>query len=198
MKYTTAILLFAASVSASIATDAWTVAADAPNGVYSVHYDSASKENVHTFLRPLGDDNTESVKKATTLRYSRNRARGAAINGDIYCGGVHLNEGDTDAANNALDAQCGTGAPVTPEENGRDFYSISNGVVAYYCNTSGQWNHCSAAERQESSRRVTDRCGWYWSGDLTSPSWGNTQSVYGYQPRDSKFCGRGTNGRVEN
>lgn len=193
MKYTTALLVFAAAAVSAATTEGWKVPANQPNGVYSVHLDEATGEQVHTFLRPLTAENTKPA-----LRVRGQSARSAAISGDLYCAGDHLNNQDTDAANNALDAQCGNGAPVTPAENGRDFYSISNDVVAYFCNTSGNWNHCFAGERQDADRQITARCGWYWAGDLTSPSWGQTASVYGYQLKWKNFCGRGVNGRVEN
>jgi hypothetical protein len=76
-----------------------------------------------------------------------------------------LDRQDCDDANDALDFQCGDGAEV---ENNRIFYSIAGSVVAYFCHfrswTLVEPAICSKDERRQTSRLITDKCGWYQPG----------------------------------
>jgi hypothetical protein len=112
---------------------------------------------------------------------------------NIQCFNVNLNNADTDAVNANIDNQCGTGGVLQGDgtEDGRDFYAVQNDVVSYVCNTSGNSNNCYASERQDADRKITADCGWYSAGEDDVPDRG---IVYGYQTKDSDFCGRGING----
>jgi len=88
-----------------------------------------------------------------------------------------------------LPPRCGNGVAVG---GNLDFYSISGGTVAYFCNFSSQTNNCYASERQESSADITGVCGAYNGGWEVVDS---RACQYGYerQPKNN-FCGRGTGG----
>ncbi|PMD33693.1 hypothetical protein L207DRAFT_517738 [Hyaloscypha variabilis F] len=99
-----------------------------------------------------------------------------------------------DAANAALDAQCGGGSVVRA---GYDFYSISGCVVAYFCNFGWGARACYASDRQRGSARITQVCGWYKPGSVRYNDITPVISYsYGYESyctaRGHNFCGRGT------
>jgi hypothetical protein len=80
-----------------------------PDGVYQV-YTAPDCTETHTFLRGLNDDTIEA-RSAIPGKFSLgNKRQIPGVDNAISCGGYGLPHGDTDAANNALDAQCGSGA----------------------------------------------------------------------------------------
>lgn len=124
----------------------------------------------------------------------------------IGCGGYYLDVANTNAANGALDAQCGNGAYVG---GGLDFYSIAGCTVAYFCNQSEVlcdvfwcWapTYCYAFERQDAANAINAKCGGFGAG------WDNfvwnggydRAGQYGWEnicDQGKNFCGRGTSGR---
>ncbi|KAH8694030.1 hypothetical protein BGW36DRAFT_430053 [Talaromyces proteolyticus] len=174
-------LLFAAAVTA------WTIPEDIGDGIYTVSTNDQG-ETVHNFVANLTAVPDAGPKSA---KFRRQGLSGA---NNIQCFYDNLNHADTDAVNVNIDNQCGSGGVLQGDgsENGRDFYAVQNDVVSYVCNLSGNKNNCYASERQAADRLITADCGWYASGEDNAP---DRSIVYGYQPRDSDFCGRGINGK---
>jgi hypothetical protein len=79
-----------------------------PDGVYQVHTAPDGTET-HTFLRALNDTAVDARSIPGKFSVTNKRQIPGVVN-DVGCGGYTLPSGDTDAANNALDAQCGGGA----------------------------------------------------------------------------------------
>jgi hypothetical protein len=101
MRFTPLLLLAAGAT-------AFTVPQGQPDGVYEV-YTAPDGTETHTFLRGLND--TVEARNDVPGKFSlANKRQVSGVVNDIGCGGYTLPSGDTDAANNALDAQCGGGA----------------------------------------------------------------------------------------
>jgi hypothetical protein len=154
---------------------------DTPEGAYIVTYDAAGKAT-HTKV----DENNFLVKSdPETLPKADVVARQAP--GDrVSCGiNSELNHGNLDAANAALDVDCGgnDGAGVPA---GADYYRYNGNSVAFFCNRGGN-NRCDAGARRETSARITARCGWYKPGWVDLSDW---KISYGYDFADRQFCGR--------
>jgi hypothetical protein len=79
-----------------------------PDGVYQV-YTAPDGTETHTLLRGLNDTIETRSEVPGKFSLASKRQIGGVTN-DVGCGGYTLPAGDTDAANNALDAQCGGGA----------------------------------------------------------------------------------------
>lgn len=88
---------------------AFSVPKGQPDGVYQV-YTAPDGTETHTSLRGLNDDSIEA-RSAIPGKFSlASKRQVPGIDNNISCGGYNLPRGDTDAANGALDAQCGGGA----------------------------------------------------------------------------------------
>lgn len=104
MRFTPLVLLAAGAI-------AWTVPKGQPDGVYEVHTEPDGTE-IHTFLRGLYDsvESRTPVPEKFNLPKLSNKRQIPGVANAVGCGGYSLLSGNTDAANNALDAQCGDGA----------------------------------------------------------------------------------------
>ena len=183
------------SISLAV-TNAFTIPDGALDGVYSVSTYPNGTE-VHT---RIGDPIVPAIKP----RYMKStfpKRQGYSFS-DIACyssdEGGPLNSGDTDAANSALQAQCGSGTNIGVDE---DFYSISGCTVAYACNFDGNDDaECYSAESVAANQAITGSCGSYYPGSATSNENYNADLSYGYEnyctSRGGNFCGRGTSGKV--
>lgn len=95
---------------------AFTIPEGQANGVYQVSY--VDGQEIHTFVR----ENDLSNTTASALTKPANSAKFRHAKRDGYaCGGDLLDQGNTDAANANIDAQCGDGNWIGA---GLDFYSI--------------------------------------------------------------------------
>lgn len=95
---------------AGTASLAFTIPQGQLDGVYEVCTASDGTET-HSYLRGLNDIVEIEARSADTGKFGMAHKRQiVGIVNDIGCGGYSLPVGDTDAANNALDAQCGGGA----------------------------------------------------------------------------------------
>ncbi|KAK3692982.1 hypothetical protein B0T22DRAFT_475833 [Podospora appendiculata] len=193
---------FFATLLASVAI-AFTIPDGQPDGTYQVSI--VNGKEVHTLIT-LADNQRPRHNISDVAHSAKFARRGAAGedylverqisggNNAISCGGGALNHGDTDAANTALDRQCGSGANVG---GGRDFYSIAGCTVAYFCNFRNYADMCFASERVATSAAITSNCGWYVTGwdTFSSSGGGGRYNSYGYENfcgTGSNFCGRGT------
>ncbi|RDL33010.1 Uncharacterized protein BP5553_08449 [Venustampulla echinocandica] len=159
------------------------------DGVYEVVTGADGKET-----HRLVGSNPDAVETRNAVPDKFSMAHKRGTSNSVNCGGYVLPQGDTDSANNYLDAQCGGGAGVG---GGRDLYAIKGCTVAYFCNYTGGTQFCYAKERQETSRAITSVCGLYGAG------WDQIQSdnrnvQYGYENNCNQgwnFCGRGMDGK---
>lgn len=184
-------MLFSTFLLLATGAAAWTVPAGQPNGVYSVSTDS-SGVSVHTLIKLITDINAPTKPTTRSAKFYPKRQLNTGSN-DIGCGGYALSNSDNAAAAGALENQCGNGAFVTSNENGRDVYSIVGGSVVYYCNYSGTTNNCYASEAVDAFARITSQCGENNAGWDQVPA---RNDQYGYEGTKNKFCGRGLNGKV--
>lgn len=184
MQFTTT-LLAAVLASVAIAHPGYTVPEGAPDGVYAVSIDESGNE-VH---EAVSGGFSAKFAARSAAPASRLEARGSV---SVGCNSnMPLNHADTDAANSALDAQCGGYTTVGAN---KDFYSISNNVVAYYCNTQDWTEGCRAVDRQSASQAITAKCGLYnagWQHTETDFSGDDPDFYYGYADKSNTFCGRG-------
>ncbi|KAF4617072.1 hypothetical protein G7Y89_g15075 [Cudoniella acicularis] len=170
----------------------FTIPDNQPNGVYKVSVDANGVET-HTLLRGLIENytyvSTEPNKPLPTLHATSAKFRRQDLTGqnNIACGGYSLVTSDVVSAVGNLEAQCGNGAFVG---GGKNFYSITGGTVAYFCNFSGGTNNCYASEMVEAAERITNDCGSSNGGWDIVP---DRQCQYGYERQPGNhFCGRGT------
>lgn len=119
-------------------------------------------------------------------------------------GPLFLDPAECDRANAGIDAQCGSGTEVRHD---KDFYSVARCSVAYVCQFGGSkgWDDstCTAAERQQTSRLITDKCGLYIPGSATQVRFVAGSKLafnmtYGYKAYCTSwghdFCARGIDG----
>lgn len=183
------------------ATNAFIIPQGQVDGVYEVSYHQNGSE-IHTFLGK--HHNTTVPAKVNSSKFGK-RSLGSPL---VTCAVTEpdLNHADTDAANSALDAQCGTGGMIN---KCKDFYSIKNCVVAYACNLNACSNFggdyhedCTASDRAQISSDITTTCGLYRPGwakvSVKNPTSGGGIIQYGYQQyctsEGANFCTRGING----
>lgn len=149
---------------------AFTIHKGQADGVYQISY--IDGHEVHELINDTNPTAaTSPVQPSAKITKRDNYNYGG-------CGGDALNHEDTDRANSALDAQCGSGAWVSA---GRDYYSVVGCTVAYFCNSSNTAPlRCTTADRQSMSGKITGRCGWYKSGWAMSHTvQGNDLASYG-------------------
>jgi hypothetical protein len=163
---------------AALAVHAYTIPTGTSDGVYSVYTHDNGTE-VHAYLAPNSDDTTQA-QPSFVRRAAQIKARGE--HASCMPGSNELNHGDCDAANNALDGQCGNYANVPPHAS---FYSVAGSVVAYFCNL-GDWSYCFARERQYTSYEITGACGSYHPGEWIFEE---GHKKYGYTYAGGNFCG---------
>lgn len=99
-----------------------------------------------------------------------------------------MDHSGTDAANDGLDRQCDSKTRVRGgncvEAIACTEYSKNNGVVAFFCNSEfAEEKGCTSTQRRETSRAITDQCGWYIRGQALVVN-GN----FGYAEEDKSFC----------
>ncbi|MCJ1355138.1 MAG: hypothetical protein MMC33_005129 [Icmadophila ericetorum] len=208
------ILLLAAGVTAHTG---WTIPPGLIDGIYSVTIvdNNDTSTALHTLLathdqtlmtvNTNSNTNTTSPRSPTALQHlipsakfsraltPRNPANTGPNN--VQCPGYTLPKADFDKVYLSLQTQCGNGALVN---YGADVYSITNDVVAYYCNFMGSFfkhvkNNCYADEAVDARALIATACGWYNAGWDTVPDRGGS---YGFErlSMDKKWCGRGTSG----
>ncbi|KAF2161054.1 hypothetical protein M409DRAFT_59336 [Zasmidium cellare ATCC 36951] len=185
-------VLATAGLSLSL-TSAFHIPEGIQDGVYSVHvYPNGTEE--HNRL-----PNPSPLGSALQLRKRQGEFYGGP---QCYGGdeGGELNHGDTDAANAALQNQCGYGANIN---YGDDFYSIYGCTVAYACNfydnsnapagANDDYTTCFADCSVHANQIITSGCGEYQPGSIQDNLY---EVAYGYEnfcsSRGSNFCGRGT------
>ncbi|KAL1902914.1 hypothetical protein Sste5346_000826 [Sporothrix stenoceras] len=170
-----------AAVAAATQAAAFTVPHGQPDGVYQVviHPDGTEE---HLLI-----DTIDNASINTRNEQIEARENLAEVPNYVGCYGTAgpLSIPDTDAANNALDAQCSHFNDLEPKTS---FYSKSGCVVAYFCNWDAGWR-CYPGTRQDWSRRITAQCGNYIGGWAEYDDWDNIHYSYGYQD----FCQGGNN-----
>lgn len=174
--------------AAAAQTSGFTIPHDQPDGVYNVvtHPDGAEE---HILMGTI--DYTPAVARSGRTKDIKDIESREALDGEVpnyvgcYGSNGPLSIPDTDAANNALDAQC---SHFNDLGYRKSFYSKSGCIVAYFCNFQAGWG-CSPGTRQDWSRRITDQCGNYIGGYAEYDDWQYTKYSYGY--RD--FCQGGDN-----
>lgn len=172
------VLLAALAVSAS--AQGFNVPESTLDGEYSVTYNANGDA---TFLK-LGEVEPLATGEDSSITLPRRHLTARGEN--IRCGDRNeLNHGDTDAANNALDAQCGGDRGAYVPGN-TDFFAKRGSTVAFFCNWGGG-NGCDAGSRRRTSGQITASCGWYKAGWVENTDY---KISYGYDWVNSRFCGR--------
>ena len=172
----------------------FTIPAGQKDGVYSVSIDASGSE-VHTLLSLTGNSNMDFMPRdinSSTEHALEPRQHGGY---KTFCGGYPLNHVQTDAANQALDKQCGAGANVEKDKN---FYSTSGCTVAYFCNfDDDHGDTCFADEREAITKSIFEQCGKYAAG-WAIVDFKTRKNQYGVENlcgRGGNFCRRGLDGR---
>lgn len=138
----------------------WRIPSGATDGVYSVRIHPNGSEE-HTRI----GDNPQLFKPKFPRPPRSNNIQQRDWVIDCYPdeGLEDLDHRTMDLANAALDQQCGPDG--TEVRSGYNFYSISECVVAYFCNfyeparTSQHHSiKCSSGERQLTSALIADKC----------------------------------------
>ncbi|ERT03027.1 hypothetical protein HMPREF1624_01331 [Sporothrix schenckii ATCC 58251] len=176
------LLTLAVVIAAAAQASGFKIPKNQPDGVYIVTVDAGGTEE-HIRIGDSGNVPTVNIKETHDKALQEpNR---------IQCFNQHmvLNAANTDAANNALDVQCGSYLGV---DGNKSIYSKSGCVVAYYCNWNS--NSCDVPTRQLFSAKITDRCGRYIPGTATFDDQQRTHFAYGYrdvcEPQSGDdFCG---------
>jgi hypothetical protein len=179
------VVILLTALAASASAQGFTVSESTPDGDYSVSYDASG---VASFLK-LQD--VEPLTKRQDGPIAVPRRHLEARRDNIGCGDRNneLNHGDTDAANNALDAKCnGDRGAFVP--GGTDFFAKRGSTVAFFCNWGGG-NGCDAGTRRRTSGQITDQCGWYKAGWVEGVE---AKISYGYDWAIARFCGRDHSG----
>ncbi|KAH8898836.1 hypothetical protein GQ53DRAFT_817066 [Thozetella sp. PMI_491] len=164
------------------AVTGFTIPANQADGVYMVRYENG--QEIHTLL--YAPVNKTEIAESTVKR----RTSVPDTFDNLACGDYKLDPTDTDNAVEQLKRQCNPGAIG----GGLDFYSIWGSTVAYLCNFGGNAIPCTRDGLAASFADVTGLCGLYGAG------WGTQQTATdyvqtGYEDRNARFCGRGTNGK---
>lgn len=184
------------------ATNAFSIPQGQADGVYEVSYHNNGTE-MHQFIGKL--DTITTIQGVQSAKFGKRQIGTPQVTCAVA--EPELNHADTDAANSALDAQCGTSSMVG---KCKDYYSIRNCVVAYACNLNACSNFggdyhedCRAADRVQMSIDITDQCGLYRPGwakvsVLNSRKRSGGVMQYGYQDictaEGANFCNRGIDG----
>ena len=152
----------------------FTIPKDHSNGVYMVSYQDGNE--LHTLIADAGPSAITSRDTVQSAKFIKRQLPSGGTNVP-HCNYIPLVHADTDAANSALDKQCGTGATVGI---GLDYYSIVGCTVAYFCNlsTTGSDTY-KASERQAVSQELTADCGGYTSAWNTFTSPAGRNNMYG-------------------
>ncbi|KIH86761.1 hypothetical protein SPBR_08727 [Sporothrix brasiliensis 5110] len=173
------LLTLAVVIAAAAQASGFKIPKNQPDGVYIVTVDAGGTDRIGA------SGNVPAAKIKETHDTALQEPNG------IQCFSQHmvLNAANTDAANNALDAQCGSYLDV---DGNKSIYSKSGCVVAYYCN----WNSniCDGPTRPLFSAKITDRCDRYIPGTATFHDQQRTHFAYGYrdvcEPQSGDdFCG---------
>ncbi|KAF2159403.1 hypothetical protein M409DRAFT_30153 [Zasmidium cellare ATCC 36951] len=182
--------IFAGLSLSLITASAFHIPEGTPDGVYSVRTYPNGTE-VHTRLSgPAPVTRRNAHQKRITIDST------ACYPSE---GTEELDNASTDAANAALQAQCGDGAEIDGYD---DIYSISACVVAYACNFSAPDEapyapypvFCYRSDSIAANQAITQACGAYKPGSvLDGPN--DYLISYGYESyctaKGHNFCGRG-------